>query len=106
MTQFPSRLAASSLVPLLALTALPVAADTPGLPAAAARRVDYAKDVQPILANNFYSCHRVTKQQSGFRLDRWANTLKGGELGKAIVPGKSAESPLTRYVAGVDPDLK
>jgi mono/diheme cytochrome c family protein len=106
MTQFPSRLAASSLVPLLALTASPVAADTPGLPAAATRKVDYAKDVQPILANNCYSCHGEKKQQSGFRLDRKANALKGGELGKAIVPGKSAESPLIRYVAGIDPDVK
>src|SRR5262245_13342798 len=67
MTQFPSRLAASSLVPFLALTAVPVAADPLGLPSAAARKVDYAKDVQPILANNCYSCHGEKKQQSGFR---------------------------------------
>jgi mono/diheme cytochrome c family protein len=103
MMLFPTRLAASSLVPLLALTA---AAADPELPPAAARKVDYAKDVQPILAKNCYSCHGEKKQQSGFRLDRKADAFKGGELGKAIVPGKSAESPLVRYVAGIDPDVK
>src|SRR5262245_62093910 len=103
MMPFPSRLAAISLVPLLALTA---AAADPVLPPATARKVDYTKDVRPILANNCCSCHGEKKQQSGFRLDRKADALQGGELGKAIVPGKSAESPLIRYVAGVDPDVK
>jgi hypothetical protein len=32
--------------------------------------------------------------------------MKGGELGKAIIPGKSSESPLIRYVSGLDKDIK
>src|SRR5262245_173722 len=82
------------------------AADVSKLPPAAARKVDFAKDIQPIFANACYSCHGEKKQQSGFRLDRKADAMKGGEIGKGIVPGKSAESPLIHYVAGIDADIK
>ena len=38
-----------------------------------------------------------------FRLDRKTDALRGGGSGvPAIVPGKSAESLLIRYVAGLD----
>ena len=93
-------------LPLLIVAAPVAAADVAELPPPAGRKVDYAKDVRPILAAACYSCHGEKKQQSGFRLDRKADALKGGEIGKAIVPGKSAESPLIRYVAGLDKDLK
>jgi hypothetical protein len=76
------------------------------LPPPATRKIDYVKDVQPIFEANCYSCHGEKKQQSSFRLDRKTDALKGGENGKAIVPGKSAASPLVRYVAGVDKDTK
>src|SRR4051794_36209278 len=92
---------------LLVLFGAPVAAaDDAKLPPPAARKADYAKDIQPIFAGACYSCHGEKKQQSSFRLDRKADALKGGEGGKAIVPGKSAESPLVRYVAGLDPDIQ
>ena len=39
-------------------------------------------------------------QQSGLRLDQPTAALKGGYSGKAIVPGKSAESPLIHRVRG------
>jgi hypothetical protein len=81
-------------------------ADVSKLPPPAGRKVEYAKDVQPIFASACYSCHGEKKQLSGFRLDRKAAALKGGELGQAIVPGKSADSPLVHYVAGIDADLK
>jgi mono/diheme cytochrome c family protein len=93
-------------LPLLLLGAPVTAADVSKLPPPAARKVDYAKDIQPIFASTCYSCHGEKKQQSGFRLDRKADALKGGEIGQGIVPGKSAESPLIHYVAGIDPDVK
>jgi hypothetical protein len=75
------------------------------LPPAATKKVDFARDVQPIFANACYSCHGEKKQQSSFRLDRKDDALRGGEIGKAIVPGKSADSALIRYVAGHVPDM-
>jgi mono/diheme cytochrome c family protein len=92
------------LFPLIVVAAPAVAADP--LPPPASRKIEYAKDVQPIFASACYSCHGEKKQQSSFRLDRKADALKGGDIGRPIVPGKSAESPLIRYVAGLDKDVK
>lgn len=39
-------------------------------------------------------------QQSGFRLDDAGDALKGGNSGKAIVPGKSNDSPLIHRLRG------
>ena len=70
-----------------------------------AEPVDFEREVRPILVRSCLPCHGDQKQRSGFRLDRKADALKGGDLGRAIVPGKASESPLYRYVSGVDPDL-
>lgn len=78
-----------------------------GLPPAAARTVDYAKDVQPILSRHCYECHGPDKQESSFRLDQKGAALRGGDWGdKPLVVGKSDESPLIKAVAGLLPDLK
>lgn len=73
---------------------------------AESRKIDFVKDVQPIFAQSCYECHGPKKQLSSFRLDRKADGLKGGEIGKAIVPGKGLESPLIKYVSGSAKDLK
>ncbi|MFO0368069.1 MAG: PSD1 and planctomycete cytochrome C domain-containing protein [Acidobacteriota bacterium] len=56
-------------------------------------------DVEPIFRAKCYGCHGPGKQTSGFRLDDAEAALAGGYGGKAIVPGKSAESELWRRVA-------
>src|SRR5689334_3412292 len=73
-----------------------------GVLAQPAKKIDYAKDVQPIFAANCYKCHGEKRSESSFRIDRKADALKGGDIGKAIVPGKSNESPLIHYVSGSD----
>jgi mono/diheme cytochrome c family protein len=80
-------------------------AETAPLPPAAARKIDFVKDVQPIFATRCYECHSEKKQEAQFRLDTKEIALKGGELGPAIIPGKSDESLLIRAVAGVKPDM-
>jgi hypothetical protein len=76
------------------------------LPPPAQRMVKFEADIQPLLARYCYDCHGPDKQESSYRLDRKEIALKGGDLEEApIVPGKSAESPLVRYVAGIDSDL-
>jgi ankyrin repeat protein len=72
------------------------------LPPAAARQVDYFKDVKPLLARNCYSCHGDEAQQAGLRLDLRQNALRGGDYGPVIVPGKSAESKLIRKLVDGD----
>src|SRR4051812_42689334 len=78
---------------------------TPSLPPPAGRKVDYARDIRPILEKSCYSCHGPKKQKSDLRLDRKEAALKGGAEGPSIVPGDSAGSALIERVAGVDPDL-
>jgi hypothetical protein len=63
-------------------------------------QVDFTRDVQPVLKRNCYACHGPGMQQSGLRLDDGAAALKGGNSGKAILPGKSGESPLVHRVRG------
>ena len=75
------------------------------LPPVLDRKIDFAQDVRPIFVKHCYGCHGPDKQTSGYRLDRKAAALKGGEIGVAIVPGMSAESPLIKYVAGLNPDM-
>src|SRR6476469_2942740 len=79
------------------------AADSGTLPPPVSRPVDFAREIQPIFAERCFGCHGPKKQEAEFRLDAKEVALKGGELGPAIVPGKSAESLLIKFVAGVDP---
>src|SRR5438270_10315938 len=63
---------------------------------AAKSKVDYARDVEPLLARRCYLCHGGQQQMSGLRLDRKDAALK------VIQPGNSAASRLIRMVAGVE----
>ncbi|MEX2263351.1 MAG: ankyrin repeat domain-containing protein [Bryobacteraceae bacterium] len=72
------------------------------LPPAAALQVNFDQHVKPILASKCFGCHGATQQQSGLRLDRRQNALRGGDYGLVIVPGKSAESKLILRLVGAD----
>jgi mono/diheme cytochrome c family protein len=85
-----------------ALTVLPARpagppAGPPTLPPAPARRVDFVRDVQPILSATCVRCHGAKKSKGGLRLDVGASALRSG----AILPGHAARSPLVRRVAGL-----
>ena len=91
---------AGLLLPGMATAA---AIDAGQLPPAATRAVEFVRDVQPIFAGHCYGCHGPKKQESGLRLDSRESAMKGGESGRAIVPGKSADSLLVHLIAGVVP---
>ncbi len=76
------------------------------LPPAASRPVDFAHDIQPILADHCYQCHGPKKEEATLRLDLKDRALKGGESGPVIIAGKSAESLLIQAVSGLKDDLK
>ena len=95
-----------NLCRLIVFVAASWAAVAAELPLAAPRPVDFARDVQPLFARHCYSCHGPEKQKGQLRLDRKADALKGGDShAPDIIPGQSAESPLIRFVAGLDKDL-
>jgi len=74
------------------------------LPPPAGRPISFARDIKPIFATSCVQCHGRGREKGGFRLDTRETTLKGGDSGPAVLPGKSAESPLIALVGGVDPD--
>src|SRR5882724_7233660 len=70
------------------------------LPAAsrAAEKVDFARDIRPILSNNCFKCHGPAVQKSKLRLDDRDATINKG----AIAPGKHANSELLKRVMLAD----
>jgi hypothetical protein len=83
------------LLPLFGLLSL-------ASPALADERVDFARDVLPILSDNCFACHGPDEKarKADLRLDAKDHALaKGGP----VVPGKSAESELYKRVASADP---
>ncbi|HET7698662.1 MAG TPA: ankyrin repeat domain-containing protein [Vicinamibacterales bacterium] len=60
-------------------------------------RIDFARDVQPLLRDRCYECHGPTKQMNGYRLDRRARAL-AGVTRPNIIPGSSESSRLYRRV--------
>src|SRR6266498_156216 len=79
--------------------------DVSKLPAPAARRVDFVKDIQPVLERSCLKCHNAALFMSGLRLDNREGALKGGELGVDIVPGYSANSRAIHFAARLVPQM-
>jgi len=67
-----------------------------GLLAAAESKVDFAKDIQPILQQNCIKCHGPEKQKGKMRLDSREAALKGGKAGPAFVVNDAAKSEMVR----------
>ncbi len=101
-----------SLLPGLVFAGLVIAgvaavrADEPAkLPPPAERKVDYLADIQPLFKKNCCSCHGSEHQEGGLRLDQKQRALDGGDSGREIIPGKSADSRLVKLIAGIDEDF-
>src|SRR5438105_5009736 len=73
--------------------------DISKLPPPAARQVDFAKDIQPILEKSCLKCHCPEQAKGKLLLDTREHALKGGENGPAILPGQSAKSSLIHFTA-------
>ena len=54
----------------------------------------FAKDVAPIFDANCAGCHGANVRMGSLSLDTYEGVEKGGNHGKIIEPGKSAESRL------------
>ena len=89
-----------------ALAAESAAVDVSKLPPPAARTgVTYTAHIKPIFDQSCVKCHGPEKPKARLRLDSLDGALKGGENGKAIKPGQSAQSPLVHSIARIgDPD--
>jgi formylglycine-generating enzyme required for sulfatase activity len=57
-------------------------------------RIDFVKDIQPVLELNCVACHRESHAKGELRLDNRSDAFKGGDKGPAIVPHRTKESLL------------
>lgn len=70
----------------------------------ASDKVDFVKDVQPILKQNCYKCHYDKKKKGDFSFLTRESVLKGGETAKdkAVIPGNSKESVMIKLILSKD----
>jgi mono/diheme cytochrome c family protein len=80
--------------------------DTGKLPPPADKKdVSYEADIKPMFEKSCVSCHGPQKAKAKLRLDSLPAILKGGEDGKVVELGKSADSVLVQNIAHLgDPD--
>ena len=76
------------------------------MPVLAEERVDYLKDIKPILTERCVACHGALKQKGGLRLDTAARAIKGGTAGAAIVPGNVDASLLLKRITTTDEAIR
>src|SRR5688572_4750425 len=89
----------------LALWLIPASAAFADEPAAGKKTVQYARDVQPILANYCFTCHGPDEStlKAGLRLDTSAGATKKLRRGSiAIVPGHPGKSELIARIFAED----
>jgi hypothetical protein len=70
------------------------------LASAQGRRIDFRRDVEPILRANCYQCHGASKASAQLRLDDKELAMKGGISGAVIIPGNGKDSRLMKRVLG------
>jgi Protein of unknown function (DUF1549)/Protein of unknown function (DUF1553)/Planctomycete cytochrome C len=77
------------------------------LPAIGVRAaVDFSHDIVPILREHCAACHTGDKKKGGLSMNSRGDLMAGGEGGKVIELGKSAESKLIAAVLSTDPDMQ
>jgi ankyrin repeat protein len=75
---------------LVAVTSV-LAAETP-------ERLEYERDIEPVLRDNCVECHGPSKQKGGMRLDQRSSALKA--FSRRVVPGSSANSMVYLRLTG------
>src|SRR5262245_63775560 len=95
----------SWFVVLIAVVAAAASSSSADDTAAPARRLDFTREIRPILANHCWNCHGPDEKQrqAGLRLDLPEPSRAKLESGfAAIVPGKSGESELVERIESAD----
>ncbi|HMF16731.1 MAG TPA: c-type cytochrome domain-containing protein, partial [Gemmataceae bacterium] len=66
--------------------------------ARADERVDYLKEIKPLLREKCFACHGGLDQKAKLRLDTAKLMIKGGKRGPAIQPGSPERSLLIERI--------
>lgn len=68
-------------------------------------KVDFAKEIAPIIKDMCFKCHGGEKVKGKFKLNTKALAMEGGESGKAILPGKPTLSKFYTSLTDKDEDV-
>lgn len=79
---------------------------TSGTLAAAPPKLDFNRDIQPILSDNCYLCHGPDKEtrKGGLRLDVESEAKRSIDGVTAIAPGNATASEVIKRILSADPD--
>src|ERR1041384_6589766 len=66
----------------------------------AAETPDYAKHVAPLFQQYCLDCHATQDPEGALVLESFDSLMKGGDTGAVILPGKSADSLLMKFLEG------
>src|SRR6185295_13908376 len=96
------------LIGLAAALIVPPAADAAGKDkAGAGAKIDFNRDIRPILSDNCFKCHGPDEKErkAKLRFDHKEEALKPAKSGDyAIVPGDPVRSKLIERITTTDPD--
>src|SRR5687767_156031 len=73
-----------------------------GLTVAGDVRVDFLRDVKPILDESCVQCHAGDKRKGGFSINTRDSLISGSEDGPVVEPGNGAASKLIHLVVSTD----
>ena len=75
--------------------------------ASAARAVDFAHEIVPLLAKHCGECHTGAARQGGFSLNTRDDLVAGGDSGTpGMVGGNAGASELVARITSTDPDMR
>lgn len=63
-------------------------------------KVDFTKQIKPIITKSCISCHSTGRPSGGLALDTTDGIKKGGESGALFTAGKGKDSLLVKYLDG------
>jgi hypothetical protein len=75
-------------------------------PASTASRVDFTRQIQPLLKAHCLECHSQDKRKGGLSVATLDDLLEGGKDGAVVRPGKSADSLMLQRLTGdIEPQM-
>src|SRR5689334_15833226 len=81
-------------------------ASVPAQRPAATARIDFARQIAPVIEQHCLECHNAERRRGGLSLATYADALEGGRNGVVIRPGAGARSLLIHRVTGaVEPQM-